>query len=175
MVAAAPRRTRAIEETMGDFRIGSVLGFEIRIDLSWFVIFFLFVWTFTAVIFPASVPGLSTATYIGMGVASTLLFFASLLAHELSHSLVARAKGIPVDGITLFIFGGVARTRMEAETPGDEFLIAIVGPISSLIIGGLLWLIAWIGVRAGWSVAVIGSAQYLGFLNIVLAVFNMAP
>lgn len=160
---------------MGDFRIGSVLGFEIRIDLSWFVIFFLFVWTFTAVIFPASVPGLSTATYIGMGIASTLLFFVSLLAHELSHSLVARAKGIPVDGITLFIFGGVARTRMEAETPGDEFKIAIVGPISSLIIGGVLWLIAWIGVRSGWSAAVTGSAQYLGFLNIVLAVFNMAP
>lgn len=160
---------------MGDFRLGSVLGFEVRIDFSWFIVFFLFLWTFTAAIFPTNFPGLSTATYIGMGVASTLLFFASLLVHELSHSLVARAKGIPVDGITLFIFGGVARTRMEAERPGDEFLIAIVGPVSSLVIGGIFWTIGWLGARAGWSIAVTGAAQYLGFLNIVLAIFNMVP
>lgn len=160
---------------MGDIRIGSILGFEIRIDYSWFVIFFLFLWTFTAAIFPTNYPGLSVGTYIGMGVASTFLFFASLLAHELSHSLVARARGIPVDGITLFIFGGVARTRMEAETPGDEFAIAIVGPVTSVVIGALLWLLSWFGTRAGWPLAVVGAAQYLGFLNIVLAVFNMVP
>lgn len=160
---------------MGDFRLGSVLGFEIRIDFSWFIIFFLILWSFTAVIFPQNFPGLDQATYIGMGVAMTLLFFASLLAHELSHSVVARMKGIPVEGITLFIFGGVSRTRMEAETPGDEFQIAGVGPLSSVIIGALFGLVAWAGVQLGWSFAVVGVAQYLAFLNVLLAVFNLLP
>ncbi|MFW6085145.1 MAG: site-2 protease family protein, partial [Gemmatimonadota bacterium] len=102
---------------MGGFRLGSVLGFEIRIDYSWFVIFFLVLWSFSAGVFPAQYPELSSAAYLAMGMIGTLLFFASLLAHELSHSVVARTKGIPVEGITLFIFGGMARTSMESETP----------------------------------------------------------
>jgi len=160
---------------MGDFRLGSVLGFEIRIDFSWFIIFALILWSFSFGVFPASFPGLGAATYIGMGVAGTLLFFASLLAHELSHSVVARSKGIPVEGITLFIFGGMARTRLEAEEPGDEFYIAVVGPVSSIVIGLLFGLVWWVGTRAGWSVAVTGVAAYLGMLNIALAVFNLLP
>lgn len=160
---------------MGDFRIGSIFGIEIRIDVSWFIIFFLILWSFTFAVFPATFPGLSMGAYIGMGIGSTLLFFASLLAHELSHSLVARAKGIPVEGITLFIFGGIARTKMEAETPGDEFLIAGVGPFASIIIGIVLWGIGWLGARAGWSVAITGPAQYIAILNVVLALFNLLP
>jgi CBS domain-containing protein len=106
---------------MQGFRLGSILGFEIRVDLSWFLIFFLVLWTLSAGIFPTNYPGLDSATYLAMGIAATLLFFASLLGHERSHSLVARTKGIPIEGITLFIFGGVSQTRMDAETPGDEF------------------------------------------------------
>lgn len=160
---------------MGDFRLGSVLGFEIRIDFSWFIIFALILWSFAFGVFPASFPGLGAATYIGMGVVGTLLFFASLLAHELSHSVVARRKGIPVEGITLFIFGGMARTRLEAEEPGDEFYIAVVGPVSSIVIGLLFGLVWWVGTRAGWSPAVTGVAAYLGVLNVALAVFNLLP
>lgn len=160
---------------MGSFRVGSVFGIEVRIDYSWFIIFFLILWTFTFAVFPANFPGLSAGTYIAMGVGSTVLFFLSLLAHELSHSLVARRRGIPVEGITLFIFGGVARTRMEAETPGDEFLVAVVGPLASIVIGLALFALAWIGANARWHPGIIGSAQYLGFLNIVLAVFNLLP
>ncbi|HLU26165.1 MAG TPA: site-2 protease family protein [Longimicrobiales bacterium] len=160
---------------MGDFRLGSVFGFEIRIDFSWFIIFFLILWTFTVAVFPANFPGLSRGAYLGMGVVGALLFFSSLLAHELSHSLVARRKGIPVEGITLFIFGGMARTRMEAEQPGDEFYIAVVGPVSSILIGLLFGLIWWLGTRLGWSTAITGVALYLGFLNIALAVFNLLP
>lgn len=160
---------------MGDFRLGSILGFEIRIDFSWFIIFFLILWTFTAGVFPLNYPGLSTGTYIGMGVAGTLLFFASLVTHELSHSLIARTKGIPVEGITLFVFGGMARTRMEAEDPGDEFVIAGIGPVASIGIGILFGLIWWVGTGAGWSVAITGVAQYLAFLNVLLAVFNLLP
>lgn len=82
---------------MRGFRLGSILGFEIRIDFSWFIIFFLILWTLSTALFPANFPGFSPATYIGMGVAGTLLFFASLVVHELSHSIVARAKEIPVE------------------------------------------------------------------------------
>lgn len=127
---------------MRGFRLRSILGFEIRVDLSWFIILFLILWTLTVSIFPFDYPGLPGSAYVGMGIAGTLLFFTSLVLHELSHSLVAKAKGIPVEGITLFAFGGVSHTRMETETPGDEFQIAGVGPLTSLVLAalfGLIW------------------------------------
>ncbi len=110
-----------------------------------------------------------------MGVVGTLLFFASLVAHELAHCLVAKAKGIPVEGITLFVFGGIARTRMDAETPGDEFQIAGVGPLVSLILAGLFALIWSLGRNAGWTVAFTGVARYLSSINLLLAIFNLLP
>src|SRR5690625_4295385 len=101
---------------MGSFRLGSVLGFEIRIDYSWFIIFLLIVWTFSFASFPFNFPGFSTGVYVAMGLASTILFFVSLLAHELAHSVVARARGIPIEGITLFIFGGDRKsTRLHSS------------------------------------------------------------
>lgn len=160
---------------MQGFRLGSIFGFEIRVDLSWFIIFFLILWTFISSVFPGNYPGLSQGTYIIMGVIATLLFFASLLAHELSHSFVARAKGIPVEGITLFAFGGVSRTRMDAENPGDEFQIAGVGPLTSVVIAALFGLLYWIGTSAGWSVAVNGVTGYLASINLILAIFNLLP
>jgi len=160
---------------MTGFRLGSIFGFEIRIDLSWLLIFFLILWTLTAQLFPFNYPGLPSSTYIVMGVTGTLLFFASLLLHELSHSFVAKSKGIPVEGITLFAFGGVSHTRMEAETPGDEFQIAGVGPLTSLGLAGLFGLLASVGQNAGWSVAVTGVAAYLSGINVLLAIFNLLP
>ncbi len=160
---------------MRGFRLGSVLGFEIRIDYSWFIIFFLILWTFTFGVFPATVPGLDTGVYIAMGLIGTLLFFASLLAHEISHSVVARRRDIPVEGITLFVFGGMAHTRMEAETPGDEFAIAGIGPVSSLGIAVLFGVLAWAGAIAGWPPAIVAVARYLAFINVALAVFNLLP
>jgi Zn-dependent protease/CBS domain-containing protein len=160
---------------MQGFRLGSIFGFEIRVDLSWFLIFFLVLWTLSAGIFPTSYPGFGNATYFGMGIVATLLFFASLLAHELSHTFVARAKGIPVEGITLFIFGGVSRTRMDAETPGDEFQIAGVGPLVSLLLAGFFGLIWYVGINAGWSVVFTGIFAYLAVINLALAIFNMLP
>jgi Zn-dependent protease/CBS domain-containing protein len=163
------------EVTMQSFRLGSIFGFEIRVDLSWFLIFFLILWTLTTGVFPGNYPGLTNATYIAMGVVGTLLFFVSLLAHELSHSLLARAKGIPVEGITLFIFGGVSRTRMEAETPGDEFQIAGIGPLTSLAIALLCGFLWWVGRNVGWAVAVNGVTAYLATINLMLAIFNILP
>lgn len=160
---------------MGGFRLGRILGFEIRVDFSWFIIFFLILWSFSAGVFPGQAPGLERPVYLIMGVAGALLFFGSLLVHELSHSLVARAKGIPVDGITLFIFGGMAHTRSEAETPGDEFAIAGIGPVTSIAIGIALLTLWWLGSRLGWSPAVTTVLQYIGVLNVILAVFNLLP
>lgn len=160
---------------MRGFRLGSVFGFEIRVDFSWFIIFFLILWTLSTGLFPANFPSLSTSTHLFMGIAATLLFFLSLLAHELSHSLVARTKGIPVEGITLFIFGGVARTRLDAESPGDEFQIAGIGPLTSLVIAVLFGLLGWLGKQVGWSIAVTGVFDYLAYANLVIAIFNLLP
>jgi Zn-dependent protease/CBS domain-containing protein len=159
----------------GGFRLGSVLGFEIRVDYSWFIIFFLVLWTLSAGFFPAQHPGYPDATYLAMGIAATLLFFASVLAHELSHSLVARRKGIPVEGITLFIFGGMAHTRMEFEDPADEFQVAGVGPLSSMFIAVLFYAAGFAGAAAGMGVPFVAVMQYLGFINLLLAVFNLLP
>ncbi len=160
---------------MQEFRVGSIFGFEIRVDLSWFLIFFLIVWSLTEKIFPLNYPELSYSTYLLMGVGATFLLFASLIAHELAHSLVALAKGIPVLGITLFVFGGISRTRMDAKTPGDEFQIAVVGPLVSLILAFLFTLIWWLGQGAGWPVAITGVARYLGAINFLLGIFNLLP
>ena len=160
---------------MEGFRLGSIFGFEIRVDLSWLIIFFLVLWTLSAGIFPTNYPGFDSSTYFGMGIVATLLFFASLLAHELSHSFVARAKGIPVEGITLFIFGGVSRTRMDAQTPGDEFQIAGVGPVVSLLLAAVFGLIWYVGKNTGLSVVFTGVLAYLAVINLALAIFNMLP
>jgi Zn-dependent protease/CBS domain-containing protein len=160
---------------MNGFRLGRIIGFDIRIDFSWFIILFLVLWSFTVGVFPAQVPGLSGQTYLAMGISGALLFFASLLLHELSHSVVARAKGIEVESITLFLFGGVAQTRSEARTPGDEFQIAIVGPIMSVALGVLFGALAWLGTGLDWHPGVRAVALYLALLNTILAVFNLLP
>ena len=160
---------------MQGFKLGSIFGFEISVDLSWLLIFFLILWTLTVDLFPFNYPGLDKLSYIVMGITGTILFFVSLLLHELSHSLVARTKNIPVEGITLFAFGGVSRTRMDAETPGDEFQIAVVGPLASLALSGIFALISYFGETAGWNVIVTGVAAYLSWINLILAIFNLLP
>jgi Zn-dependent protease/CBS domain-containing protein len=160
---------------MRGFRLGRVFGFEIRIDSSWFILFALILWTFSSIVFPQQAPGREPLLYFGMGLAGTLLFFVSLLLHEIAHSLVARAKDIPVDGITLFLFGGMAHTRKEAETPGDEFLIAGAGPVMSVAIALVLGGLWYLGAGAGMDPVILAVLQYIAILNVVLAVFNLLP
>jgi Zn-dependent protease len=160
---------------MGGLRLGSILGFEIRIDLSWFVILFLVFWSLSIAVFPNQFPELSRGVHLVMGTTGTLLFFASLLTHELSHALVSRAKGIPVAGITLFIFGGMAWATREPDSPEDEILIAGVGPLTSLALAALFQLVTVLAVSADWGQAVVGVAGYLAFINLALAIFNMIP
>lgn len=160
---------------MGGFRLGSVLGFEIRIDLSWFVIFFLVFWSLGVAVFPEQFPDLSRGTHLAMGLAGTLLFFASLLTHEMSHALVSRAKGIPVAGITLFIFGGMAMATREPDTPQGELQVAGVGPLTSLALAGVFHLVALFATSGGWGDPIVGVAGYLAFINLALAIFNLVP
>lgn len=155
--------------------VGRILGIEISLDYSWFILFFLIFWSFSQWAFPAQIPGLDTRTYLLMGAAGTLLFFASLLGHELSHSLVAQAKGIEMEGITLFVFGGMARTSREADSPGEEFQIAGVGPLSSFAFAAAFWGMEMLAESRGWSPAVAGVARYMAFLNLALAIFNLFP
>jgi len=152
-----------------------VLGLEIRVDLSWLVIFFLVFWSLAEAVFPQEVPDQPRSTYLIMGLAGTLLFFASLLAHELSHAVVSKRRGIPVEGITLFIFGGVARMSREPDSPRDELLIAGVGPLASLLIAGLFALLGTAAESLQLGAPLTAVAEYLAFINLALAVFNLMP
>ncbi len=160
---------------IGGVRICRFFGFEVRLDFSWFVVFLLVLWTFAQAEFPRRTPGLSVGAYFTMALIGASLFFASVLLHELAHSAMARARGIQVEGITLFIFGGMARIRSEATNPKDEFLITIVGPLSSALIGVVLLLFARVGESLGLHRAFIDVAAYLAVLNFILAVFNLIP
>jgi Zn-dependent protease/CBS domain-containing protein len=160
---------------LGGFGVGRWFGFPIRIDFSWFVLIALIVWVFSTVEFPRQLPGYGDTAYLAMGVAAALFFFLSLLLHELAHSVVARSRGIPVQGITLFIFGGVAQTTKEAERPVDEFLITVVGPMASFALAGLFWSIGALSSELGVAAPAAEVSRYLGWLNFVLAVFNLVP
>ena len=156
-----------------DFRLGSVLGIELRVDTSWLVLAFLVGWSFFAQ-FTVRFPELSASGRTVLAAVSAAAFFASVLVHELSHSVMARRLGIPVEGITLFLFGGVTKTRMEARQPRDEFLVAVVGPLTSLVIAALMW--AVVNLAGDGLSAPIGFAfGYLGWVNLALGVFNLLP
>lgn len=155
--------------------LGSVGGVPISLDYSWFLIFFLILGTFTGAVFPSYIPGLDQRSYVLMGLVGTILFFGSLLAHELAHAWIARARGIEVEGITLFVFGGMARTRTEALRPFDEFVIAAVGPLASLVLGVAFYGLADFADRSLWHPGIFGVAGHLAFLNTALGVFNLLP
>jgi Zn-dependent protease len=160
---------------LGSFKVGRWFGFPIRIDLSWFVLIVLIVWIFTTVEFPRQLPGYGDGAYLAMGIAAALFFFLSLLLHELAHSIVARSRGVHVQGITLFIFGGVAQTTMEAKRPVDEFLITVVGPLASLVLAAAFWALGALTAEL-YILAPAGQvSRYLGWLNFVLAAFNLLP
>jgi len=158
---------------VGDsFELGRIAGIRIGVNWSWLVVFALIVWTLAATIFPDSNPGLSDGTYLAMAVVAAVLFFVSLVLHELGHALVARREGVEIEGITLWLFGGVAKFKGMFPSAGAEFRIAVAGPLVSLAIGVFFVLIAWIG---DLPEAVDGVVGYLGYINLVLLVFNLIP
>ncbi len=156
------------------FKLFKVLGIQIEVNVTWFIIFGLVSWGLSTVLFPAQLPGLSGSTYLVMGVVTALLFFTSILLHELSHSIVALRNDIPIKAITLFIFGGVAQMTKEPQTPGVEFRMAFAGPLASIGLGLMFGAIAVFGFTIN-APLIIGPASYLALINIVLAIFNLVP
>jgi Zn-dependent protease/CBS domain-containing protein len=152
--------------------LGRIAGIRFGVNWSWLVVFALIVWTLATGIFPETNKGLSNGTYIAMALVAAFLFFGSLLAHELGHALQARREGMEIEGITLWLFGGVAKFKGMFPSAGAEFRIAIAGPLVSLVLGLAFTLIAW-----GLSLpsAVDGVAFWLGYINVTLLVFNLLP
>ena len=155
------------------WRIFTIFGIEIRIDSSWILIFGLITWALGGHYFPSQYAHWPLWQYWLVGLIASLLLFASVLAHELTHSLVARSRGEEVRSITLFLFGGVAEIAEEPETPGKEFVIALVGPLSSIIIAAIFFGLWY--VSRGINEPVAAIARYLSLINAILALFNMVP
>ncbi len=165
-MAATKQRTMS-----GNVTIGRFGGIEVRLNWSLLAVFALIVWSLTDGVFPSQNPGLSHGTYIAMGIVAALLFLASILLHELGHSWVARREGIEVDSLTLWLFGGVSQFKGRFSSPGGEFRVAIAGPLVSIVLGVLFVLIA----VAHPPSAVDGVVAWLGYINLILAVFNLLP
>jgi len=157
---------------MSGLRIGTIWNIPIRLNTSWFIIFGLLTWSLSRDYFVAAYPNMSSGVYLSLGVVTSLMFFGSVLAHELGHSWVALKDGIPVRGITLFIFGGVAQIEREASTPASEFRIAIAGPLTSLLMAGVFFVLYSLDKKIPFLAA---PSEYLMRINFLLALFNLVP
>ena len=168
-------------------KIARLFGVDVYVDWSWLLIFLLVTWNLAGAVFPSLHPGWGTAIDIALGVAASLLFFFSVLLHELAHSIVANARGLPVRRITLFFFGGVSNIQQEPASAKTEFLMAVVGPLTSIVLGVAL---AWLGAgRLSLSsqtpfdaAAILGGLSplatmlvWLGPVNVILGLFNLIP
>lgn len=153
-------------------------GFKIRLDLSWFLLAGLVAWSLASGYFPQASPGFGPMTYWLMGVVGVLALSLSVVVHELAHAVIGRRYGMQIAGITLFVFGGVAEMEDEPATPQGEWRMAVAGPLVSLGVAmvslGLGWLLA-AAVGADPAGPVLAGLGYLGFLNLLLAGFNMIP
>jgi len=157
----------------GSLRIGTIAGIDISLHVSWLIIFVLLTWSLATGWFAALYPGWSSLTYWVVSVLATLLLFVSVLLHELAHSLVARRRGLPVKTITLFIFGGVSNIEQEPASAGVEFQMSLVGPLMSLLISGLSFLLFVLIGRGNAPLAAL--LQYLATANLLLGLFNLIP
>jgi Zn-dependent protease/CBS domain-containing protein len=152
--------------------LGRIAGVRFGVNWTWLVVFALIVWTWATGVFPETNPGYSDGTYVAMAIVAAVVFFASLVLHELGHALQARREGMEIEGITLWLFGGVAKFKGMFPSAGAEFRIAVAGPLVSLALGGLFVLIAWLG---GLPEPVDAVSAWLGYINLTLLVFNLIP
>ena len=161
---------------MGSFRLWRIAGIDILVHWSWFAIFFLLTWWLAVGFFKEAYEDWSPGERWGAAAVTALLFFCSILLHELAHSLVAKRLGLPVRSITLFIFGGVSALGAEPDSAKQEFRVAIVGPLTSFILAivfGILVAVAWASDAEDTPPGAV--AQYMAFINMAVAVFNMLP
>ncbi|HEU4672721.1 MAG TPA: site-2 protease family protein [Candidatus Limnocylindrales bacterium] len=178
---AAPRREQVpVEARSGQragqlgssVRIATIAGVEVNVHASWLVIAGLVTWSLATGYFPTAIPGADATVDWLLGALAAILFFASVLAHELAHSILARSRGLDVESITLFIFGGVSNLSGEAKRPGTEFAVAIVGPLTSFAVAIAAYLVA---VVFSGTPAIAATAGYLAFINAALGAFNLVP
>jgi Zn-dependent protease/CBS domain-containing protein len=158
----------------GSFRLMRLFGIDIYIHWSWSIVALLVTWSLATAYLPEVYPGWSAGQRWLIGAVTAIFFFASVLAHELAHALVARRKGVPVNGITLFVFGGVSALGGEPRNARDEFAIAVVGPLTSIAVS-LLFAVIWAVARALDSAPLAASAGYLAYINLALGLFNLLP
>ena len=157
------------------FSLGRIAGIRVGINASVLVIVLIIALGLALGRFPLVLPGRGTAAYVVAGLAAAVAFLASLLAHEMAHALVARRNGVEVEGITLWLLGGVARLKGGAATPGAEFRIAGVGPLTSLVLAVLFAALALLARSSGADGLPVAVLDYLAGINAVLAVFNLVP
>ena len=170
----------------GSWRIGRIAGIEVGIHYTWLLALFIFTWLLGQG-FITTYPSWQSYVYWIAGFFATFTLFLSVLVHELAHSLVARARGLQVSSITLFILGGVSNLAEEPEKPGVEFVMAIVGPLTSLVLGVIFW-VMWFFITNTWVLPVfsvnvpavkqtllLAVIGFLAYTNIALTIFNLLP
>lgn len=156
-------------------KLFSLFGFEVYVDVSWLLLAVLITWTLAVSVFPFLTPGLEAASYWAMGGFAAIGLLISIVFHETAHSLVARHYDIPIRGITLFIFGGVAEMTGEPRRPRDELLMAAAGPAASLLLAAIFYALLIAVTALASPAAVTGVVWYLALINFVLAIFNLIP
>jgi Zn-dependent protease/CBS domain-containing protein len=159
----------------GSLVLGTIRGIPIRIHFTWLIIFGLLSWSLASGYFPQHYPDLPITAYWIKAIIAALFLFGSVLVHELMHALMAQSLRVPIAGITLFALGGVSEMQQEPPSPSAEFKIAIVGPLASLVLAGVFWLLWRAFEREGPDPSFAAIALYLVGLNMVVAVFNMLP
>ncbi len=157
------------------YTLFKLLGFEVRVDLSWVILAFIVTWTLAEGLFPRYQEDLPRHVYWLMGIAGAAGLFASIVFHELCHSLVARRYGMPMRGITLFIFGGVAEMESEPPGPTAELMMALAGPASSIFLSGALFGLSAGARAADFPATVVSVLSYTALINAILAGFNLVP
>jgi Zn-dependent protease/CBS domain-containing protein len=158
-----------------DVSLGRIAGIRVGFNWSLLVVAALVAWSLATGFLPSAAPGQSTGAYWTAGVTSAFVFLASVLVHELAHSVVAMRRGVKVDGITLWLFGGVSRFSTETSSPGTQALVTFVGPLASLVLGAIFYFIS-IAVGGGAHPGLVAATlSWLGYINIALAIFNLLP
>lgn len=149
-------------------------GFDVRADASWLFMSVFISWTLASRLYPVLLPGMDADTYQFMGIFTLAGLLFSIIAHEVAHAVIAEYYDMPIRAITLFIFGGVAEMRGEPSHPKGEFFMAIAGPVMSFLLALFFWALAHLMAPVGWPPLVV-SLNYLGDLNLYIAIFNLAP
>ncbi len=163
-------------------RLVRLLGIPVAVDASWLIILAILTLSIASRFptllheyFPGAASDMNPAAYWVMGLITALAFFGCILLHELGHAIVARARGMSIHGITLFLFGGVAEIEGEPPSAATEFLMAVAGPVVSLLLAVAFWILATVGYHAGWPRGVVLVLGYLGAINGLVLLFNLVP